>query len=137
VVTEDAISSDILYARESYKPYTGKCTVYYYASSQVKSEYTFRDGVLNGPALTWHMNGKLKKKGCYHNGQLSGTWVFYDEQGRKMMEANYKGNELNGAYTALYKNGTIREKGQFSEKEQKGTWAFYNENGTIIRKIQK
>lgn len=137
VVTEDEVSTDILYTRDSYKPYTGKCTVLYFGSNQVKSEYTFENGMLNGPAITWHLNGKLKKKGSYKNGQLSGTWFFYDEQGRKIMAAEYKANELDGAYSALYENGRIKEQGQFSEKEQKGKWAFYNEDGTIIRQALK
>lgn len=137
VVTEDEISSDILYVRDSYKPYTGKCTVLYFGSNQVKSEYTFENGILSGPATTWHLNGKLKMKGSYKDGQLSGSWVFYDEQGRKIMEAGYKANELDGAYTSLYNNGKIKEQGQFSEKEQKGTWAFYNEEGTIIKQTLK
>jgi antitoxin component YwqK of YwqJK toxin-antitoxin module len=137
VVSEDDIGTEILYSENSYKPYSGKCTVLYKDSDRIKSEYTIRNGILNGEATTWYSNGRLKRKGFYKDGQMSGSWLFWDEQGRKIMEAHYKGNNLDGSYTSLYENGKIRVAGNFSDEKRTGQWKQYNENGQVIQLISK
>jgi antitoxin component YwqK of YwqJK toxin-antitoxin module len=134
-VTEDEISADIFYAKGSYKPFSGKCTVLYNNTNIVKTQFTFRDGLLNGEAITWYKNGQIRRKGNYSKGLISGRWTFFDERGNKIIEANYKNDSLNGSYTVLFSNGKVKEKGEFYRNKQAGKWVYYNEKGDILYKI--
>ncbi len=103
----------------------------------VKEQFTFKKGVLHGEAIAWYKNGKLRRKGSYCKGQISGKWEFWDEQGKKIIEAHYKEDILNGTYVALYANGRIKEKGEFADNRQTGKWAYYSENGQLIRTVPR
>jgi antitoxin component YwqK of YwqJK toxin-antitoxin module len=132
-VTEDEIGADVFYARESLKPYSGKCIVVYRNSSQVKEQFTFKNGLLHGESLAWHKNGTLRRRGFYTKGHISGKWEFWDEEGNKTVEAHYKNDFLDGSYTALHANGRVKEKGQFSANRRTGRWSYFNEDGQLIR----
>jgi antitoxin component YwqK of YwqJK toxin-antitoxin module len=136
-VTEDEIGAEIFYMHGSYKPYSGKCRVYYNQTTIVKEQFTYRNGFLNGESLTWYKNGQLRRKGCYRKGQISGKWIFYDENGSKIIEANYHKDILQGDYIAHYSNGRIKEKGRYSENKPTGKWAYYNESGQLTRSISR
>jgi len=131
-VTEDEIGADIFYEKDSYKPFSGKCIVLYNNTQIIKTQFTFRNGRLNGETITWYKNGQIRRKGNYCKGLISGRWAFFDEQGNRIIEANYKKNDLNGTYVALYTNGKLKEKGEFSHNERTGKWVYYNENGLQI-----
>jgi antitoxin component YwqK of YwqJK toxin-antitoxin module len=128
-VTEDEIGADIFYEKDSYKPFSGKCTVLYNNTQIVKTQFTFRNGRLNGETITWYKNGQIRRKGNYCKGMISGRWIFFDEQGNRTIEANYKKDDLNGTYVALYTNGKVKEKGTFSRNKRTGKWVYYTENG--------
>jgi uncharacterized protein len=131
-VTEDEIGSDVFYCKGSYRPYTGKCTVLFNNSTAVKEEFTFKNGILNGKAITWYKNGKIRQQGCYQDGLISGNWEFWDSNGNKILNAHYTQNFLDGPYTSLFPNGKIREKGQFSANKRTGAWVFYTMDGQIV-----
>jgi len=40
-------------------------------------EVTFENGLENGLAKYYELNGKLKEKGVYKNGKRIGKWEFY------------------------------------------------------------
>jgi antitoxin component YwqK of YwqJK toxin-antitoxin module len=132
-ITEDEIGSDIFYAKGSYRPYTGKCIVVFNNTSLVKEKFTFKNGVLQGEAMAWYINGQIRRRGHYNRGQISGKWEFWDENGNLTMEANYEDNILNGSYIALYTSGKVKEKGQFSANRRTGKWTLYSEDGQLIR----
>jgi antitoxin component YwqK of YwqJK toxin-antitoxin module len=122
----------VFYEKESYKPYSGICTVKFNQSDLIKEQFTFKNGLLHGESLAWYKNGQLRRKGYYCKGQISGKWTFWDEAGNPMVEANYKKDNLDGSYTSLYSNGRIREKGQFSANKRKGKWVLFDEKGQLI-----
>ena len=132
VVSEDDLSADILYIKGTYNPFNGRCKVLYNNSSIAKEQFTFRNGVLEGESIAWYRNGNIRRKGHYHNGHISGKWVFWDEEGHKTVEATYKLDSLNGPYLSLYPNGKVKEKGNFSGNLQKGKWLYYDENGNLM-----
>ena len=136
-VTEDAVGADILYSKDSYKPYTGKCIVLYNKSDKVKEEFRFKKGLLDGESSAWYKNGQIRRKGYYNKGQISGKWTFWDEQGNKTLEAHYRHDTLNGTYIALYANGNIKEKGQYSANKQSGKWTRYDEDGKVIQSASR
>ncbi len=136
-VSEDEIGADVFYVKDSYKPFTGKCIVVYRGTDLVKEEFTFRNGVLHGQALTWYKNGQLRRKGCYQKGQISGKWEFFNEQGQKTLEANYRQDNLNGIYISLYHNGKIKEKGRYEKNKKIGQWDYFAENGQLIETVNR
>jgi antitoxin component YwqK of YwqJK toxin-antitoxin module len=103
-VSEDEIGADVFYVNDSYRPFSGKCSVVFRNTGQVKEQFSFRKGLLHGEALTWYKNGQLRRKGSYYKGQISGKWEFWDEQGNKIMEAYYSHDNLSGSYVELYAN---------------------------------
>jgi antitoxin component YwqK of YwqJK toxin-antitoxin module len=132
-ITEDEIRPDIFYTDKSSRPFTGKCRVVFNNASQVKEEFTYKQGILHGPTTSWYKNGQVRRKGYYLHGMISGKWEFWDEQGKKTVEACYENDALNGSYVVLYSNGRIREKGQFADNRRTGQWFYYNENGQPVQ----
>jgi antitoxin component YwqK of YwqJK toxin-antitoxin module len=131
-ITEDEIMPDIFYAEGSFEPFTGQCNVISRNSNLVLEQFSYKKGVLHGKALAWYKNGKLKRKGFYHNGKLSGAWEFWDEKGNKTMVVNFENDELNGQFTSLGADGRIREKGVYKANQRTGKWTC-NEEEVIVR----
>ena len=46
------------------------------------SETHFKEGILNGSTKTWYKNGKVRFTGFYTDGEKSGTWYWYDDEGK-------------------------------------------------------
>lgn len=64
-----------------------------------------KDGLKNGPFISYFLNGKLQAKGTYINNKYDGDWVFY------------------------YSNGNLQAKGHFDNGQYTGKWEQYYENG--------
>jgi|WetSurMetagenome_2_1015567.scaffolds.fasta_scaffold08077_3 antitoxin component YwqK of YwqJK toxin-antitoxin module len=135
IINEDAVGAGILYAKNSYKPFTGKGIVLYRNSKQVKEQFTYKEGILDGEAISWYSNGRIHWEGLYVSGQIAGKWTFWDNEGNKILQASYKEDNLNGAYLSLYANGKIQEQGQYLDNERTGTWACYDEKGEQIQVV--
>jgi antitoxin component YwqK of YwqJK toxin-antitoxin module len=131
-ITEDEIMPDIFYAEGSYKPFTGECTVVSRNSKLVLEQFSYKNGVLHGKALVWYKNGKLKRKGFYYNGKLSGAWEFWDEKGNKTLEVNFENDALNGQFISLETDGRVREKGIYKNNHRTGKWTS-NDEEIIVR----
>jgi hypothetical protein len=94
VITEAEISPDIFYVDGYYGPFTGKCSVVSGKGSQVLEEFTYKQGRLDGEAQIWYSNGKIKRRGSFQNGRLSGKWDYWDQKGNKMCETIFRDDEL-------------------------------------------
>jgi antitoxin component YwqK of YwqJK toxin-antitoxin module len=96
-ITEAEIQPDIFYARGAYKPFSGTCIIVFSKTDLIKDQFTYKNGMLNGEAITYDKNGQLRRKGYYLDGKLSGKWEFWDDKGNKTMEATYQNDVLNGS----------------------------------------
>jgi antitoxin component YwqK of YwqJK toxin-antitoxin module len=94
IVNEAEISPDVFYVDGHYGPFTGKCSVVARTGSQVLEEFTYTKGRLNGEALIWYSNGKMKRKGSFSNGKLSGKWEYWDQNSNLLSETIYHDNEV-------------------------------------------
>ena len=54
----------------------------YYENGTPWSETNFKEGITNGSTKTWYKNGKVRFTGFYTDGEKSGTWYWYDEEGK-------------------------------------------------------
>ena len=134
-ISEEDITPDIFYVEGSYKPFTGKCLVTYKDTCQVKHEFNYKKGILQGEMKSFYKNGQLKCLVHYNQGRISGKSEFWDEKGNLTLEANYKNDQLNGKYSVLYSNGKVKEKGQFRDDKRTGLWTYYDEQGRQITPI--
>jgi antitoxin component YwqK of YwqJK toxin-antitoxin module len=66
----------------------------YHENGKIKSEKTYRDGVLNGKCSMYRETGIRYLLGNYLNGFEDGEWVMYDEKGREITIYNYKNGKL-------------------------------------------
>jgi antitoxin component YwqK of YwqJK toxin-antitoxin module len=90
IITEAEIMPDIFYVDGSYGPFTGKCSVIAREGSPVLEEFTYRKGRLHGEAQIWYSNGKIKRRGSFQDGKLSGKWEFWDPDGNVLCETIYR-----------------------------------------------
>ena len=135
-----------------YDPNNGKKTEYYYGDVK-QSEYTLKNGKMNGILTVFHSNGIIKKKGNYTNGKANGAFTEYDEQGNVTAKYSMKNGLNNGllkfyedskisystTYSNDYKNGQyieyyyndddgelfLKQYGQYLNNEKNGTWKLY------------
>jgi len=135
-----------------YDPDNGKKTDYYYGDIK-RSEYTMKNGKMNGILTVFYHNGTIKKKGNFTNGKANGAFTEYDEQGNITAKYSMKNGLKNGllkfyednkisystTYSNDYKNGQyikyyynddegelfLKQYGQYLNDEKNGTWKLF------------
>lgn len=97
-----------------------------------------------GPALAFHANGKLSSQGQNADGEATGHWWFFGEDGALDYEVDYVDGEYDGLYVSYWPNGARRvehrEKGgkidgvakSWDEHGTLSTWSLY-EGGRLVR----
>ncbi|MBN2611759.1 MAG: toxin-antitoxin system YwqK family antitoxin [Bacteroidales bacterium] len=136
IIKEEQLDEDLLYVEDKLSLYTGKCRVVYSDTDLTKEILSFRKGKLQGDAVYFYKNGKLKWKGTYKNGFISGTWEYWNENGEKLYEVNYHNDTLEGVFKSWYPNGLLKEQGSYENNRKKGEWIVYNESGSIIETLK-
>ena len=61
----------------------------FYNSGQLKSEWSYEDGKLEGSLVTYFENGQLESKRTYSNGALAGILETYYESGQLKSKGQY------------------------------------------------
>ena len=77
-------------------------------------------------------SGKTKMEGAIENGQRTGLWKVYFEDGTLWSEGEYVDGKRNGTAKNYYPNGKLRYEGMFKQDQKIGRWKFYNEQGQLI-----
>jgi antitoxin component YwqK of YwqJK toxin-antitoxin module len=134
-ITEEEIMPDIFYAEGGLKPFTGQCAVVDHNSDLILEQFTYRNGVLHGKALVWYKNGKMKRRGSYRNGKMTGLWEFWDVKGNQTLVVNFENDKLNGQFTSLEPDGRIKEKGIYTANRRTGAWTSNIEEVIIKSEI--
>ena len=130
-------------------------TTYFYETGAKSSEGYLRDGKPDGYWKSFYRNGNLKAEGDRNNYELSGPWLFYNEDGVKTVEISYEGGLKNGlqktfregqvvkeepfvndkiqGFTRLfYLSGALKEEIPFVDGREKGEGYVYEEDGRIV-----
>ncbi len=131
IITEQEIKHDIFYRFDQLKPFTGTCKVVYYNSKKIKEIFHFKNGILNGEAKSFYINGNLRWRGYYKNGACTGKWEYWDVNGEKTKEVYFVNDSLTGIYQAWYQSGKLKEKGQYAQNRKTGKWIYYSEDGKL------
>jgi antitoxin component YwqK of YwqJK toxin-antitoxin module len=103
---------------------------------------------------------EILKTGKNYEGQIktnlrTGTWIWYNSDGKKEREANYYSGQLHGSYKEYYatgqlkslfevkngfpegtmselcSNGLKKSEGFFSDGARSGLWRFWDESGSL------
>ena len=87
VTIDDLQQQDVGYCKKGTDvPFTGKTTG--------QTQGTYKDGVLDGPYVSYYNNGQLRIKGDYKNGERGDPWIDYDKNGT--VHENLTGTYKNG-----------------------------------------
>jgi len=79
----------------------------------------------------------LLEKGEVVNGFRTGNWtVYYQTNGKKMIDMEYSDGEVNGAQTTYFESGQISVKGQVEKGKRVGLWTWYYENGNLSSTVE-
>jgi antitoxin component YwqK of YwqJK toxin-antitoxin module len=97
----------IQYLRSDEYPYSG----YYIQEDEnkkIRSLRYFKEGLLDGPVVSWRENGLRFHQGFYQKGKKHGLFEFWSETNVKNLEQNFNDGNLDGLSIRWYKNGSKR-----------------------------
>lgn len=103
----------------------------YFATGQLHSEGSYRQGKNHGAWKYYNRYGKLINEYNYVDGQLQGKGVDYFPSGEKKYVAEYKDNLLHGYFQQFYRNGQVKQEGWFQDGERQQQWFTYFLDGTL------
>lgn len=103
----------------------------YYIDGSLRIKGKYKDGQLNGNYISYHNNGNIESEATYDNGSLTGPYKYYYERGSKMSEVNYTNGIENGLYKYFYKNGQLKLAGWITDGRQQQLWLSYYPDGKI------
>lgn len=66
----------------------------YYKNGNLKMTSTYKDGVLDGEQVSFHVNGNIKEQKCWKQGRMIDSVFVYDEDGRLLNNGIVEGNLL-------------------------------------------
>jgi antitoxin component YwqK of YwqJK toxin-antitoxin module len=96
----------------------------------LESEYTLKDGKINGTAKAYFTNGQVKVVSNFVSGTKQGVSKEYDESGNLTAEYNYVNGEPNGIYK-IFENGKLKMTGGLLNGEKNGLFKIYDDEGRI------
>ncbi len=102
----------------------------YYSNGQLQFEgkmISLDPETLDGPCIYYYPNGNKMSEGSVTNGQKSGQWKDYHENGNLKMTSNYAINPMAGPTP----NDPF---GKNKVYEMNGVWIHYNEDGIKYKK---
>lgn len=119
-----------------------KIEYYDNAKRSKKSEYNYKNGVLNGEALTYYPSGALREKMFFNNGKMHGKAYGYLENG-SVSVLNYFENGQIVQFESFYPSGRLEKKWIYEKNFVKSKLG-YSESGvlnpiefTVAAKIEK
>jgi uncharacterized protein len=144
-----------IYTQKTYVADRAKKIIYYDKKGKEIGNYLL--GKTTQEITEYYPNGRRSAIGEYENGERSGDWKFYSENGGwTTVKARYRRDELSGSYTEFfpngkeelevdyyrgredgykktyYANGLLSTEGWMVEDEREGDWYYYNERGVIV-----
>ena len=84
---------------------------------------------ITGEVLTKYDSGKLQSSHYIENGFLSGTSMWFFENGTKMWEYSYKEGNLSGQFFGWYENSKIRCSTNYKDGTQEDYWRWWQIDG--------
>ncbi len=93
----------------------------------------------NGPDSTgmaiitaMYPSGKVRVTGEQINGESSGKWLWYGENGDLETEGSFENNLTTGRWVSYYENGQTRSEYFYMEDELSGPYSYFDSFGQLI-----
>jgi antitoxin component YwqK of YwqJK toxin-antitoxin module len=96
-----------------------------------KSDFTVKDGVINGEASYFFASGKLMEQGMFTNGQKDQKWTRYNGNGSVSAIAFYNLGKKTGTWLVFDDNGKKRFEMNYTDGQKTGLWTNWDENGAV------
>jgi len=88
--------------------------------------YTDANDKRTGPWRFFHSNFEIEQEGEYDTqGNLTGEWKNYDENGILYRTENYAADKLHGDYTGFYPSGNTKYKAKYNNGNVQGDVTYY------------
>ena len=97
----------------------------------VKSEFTVKEGVIEGEAKYYYASGKLMESGMFTKGQKDQKWIRYNENGTTSAIAFYNLGKKTGTWLVYDENGKKRFEMNYTNGDKTGIWTSWDENGIV------
>ena len=97
-----------------------------------KEEAQYENGQISGSYAFYHNNGKLKETGYVDSQGYDGHRIMYNEQGSVVEDISYFKGELDGEVNEYFDNGQLRYQRHYVRGKQHGLSTQYNEEGDLI-----
>jgi antitoxin component YwqK of YwqJK toxin-antitoxin module len=112
----------------------------------------FISGSLDGPEITWDLDGTLISKGAYRAGEREGLWTVNDlsvtgrgiyrhdlregwwsfsSEGHRIAAGAYRHGDLEGPWVFYWPGGGLESQGTFRHSLKQGRWRFYQPQGWL------
>jgi len=92
------------------------------------------DGSFSGSIVAYFDSGTIEETGALNRGTKVGTWLKYNEDGKKTGKGSYQDGLKHGEWKVWDGNGNLRIVMNYEEGKRVGEWLFYNEQGKVIKK---
>lgn len=99
--------------------------------NDVKSDYTVKNGLIDGGATYYYASGNKMETGTFTNGQKDQKWVRFNENGSISAIAFYILGKKTGTWLVFDENGKKRFEMNYSNGEKTGVWTNWDENGAV------
>lgn len=97
---------DLIYVKKESEPYTG-ITFDLYENGNLRSEFNYVKGKLNGPSTIYYESGKKESMAMHVNGIVEGLEMEWWENGNKRKEWSHKNGQVQGKVTQWKENGEL------------------------------
>ncbi len=100
------VKNGLIYVKGEDAPYTG-ITFEEHDNGNLKSEFNYVDGRLEGPAIKYYESGSRKSMATHVNGHVDGVVTDWWENGNKRREQTIKQGRVHGRVTQWHEDGEL------------------------------
>lgn len=97
----------------------------------IKSDFTVKEGVIDGPATYYYASGNKMEVGTFSNGQKDQKWIRYNENGTTSAIAFYNLGKKTGTWLVYDEKGNKRFEMTYNDGQKAGVWTNWDENGAV------
>ena len=100
-----------------------------YSTGSLLSEGAYKKGQADGVWKYYNRYGKQTAEYTYLNGMAEGPGKTFYSSGEKKTVCSYKDDELHGYFVEYYKNGNVKQKGWYQNGLRQQQWLTYYADG--------
>ncbi|MBL7912318.1 MAG: toxin-antitoxin system YwqK family antitoxin [Bacteroidia bacterium] len=97
----------------------------------VKTDFTVKEGVVNGEATYYYASGNKMETGMFTNGQKDQKWTRFNENGTVSAIAFYNVGKKTGTWLVYDETGKKRFEMNYNNGEKSGVWTNWDETGAV------